>query len=306
MANAQRSWPELDQISSYLAKIGFPISGSLAPASRQGITSFVAVSPGELAVKISIDPELEEDFLTERAAASVLIGSQVWTPRLLHWDDSRSEFPGIVAIWDYASGEPLASQTWQPERWNEMARDLGAQIAEWQNLTSPPHPHFDIPTHDSWEPSLERALREGRVLPRDEAWFRSYGTHLDTSLATEAPSVFLHNDLHSGNVMVTHAAKLAGIIDWGDAGFGDPVLDFHCLMAPLLPGLIEGYSAAGGSVDEAFAGRLMQAHFCRVVADFARPWTGDWLSWTGQVRWEALESFWDSRPGSIWRHWLPL
>jgi aminoglycoside phosphotransferase (APT) family kinase protein len=37
---------------------------------------------------------------------------------------------------------------------------------------------------------------------------------------------FVHNDLHGMNIMCSRTGDLRAIIDWGDAGWGDPALDF--------------------------------------------------------------------------------
>jgi aminoglycoside phosphotransferase (APT) family kinase protein len=37
---------------------------------------------------------------------------------------------------------------------------------------------------------------------------------------------FIHWDVHAMNVMCTPGGELRAIIDWGDAGWGDPAMDF--------------------------------------------------------------------------------
>lgn len=43
--------------------------------------------------------------------------------------------------------------------------------------------------------------------------------------AWEGPPMMLHGDLHPGNVLLTDAGSLAGVIDFGDVGAGDPAVD---------------------------------------------------------------------------------
>src|SRR5262249_26164075 len=52
---------------------------------------------------------------------------------------------------------------------------------------------------------------------------------------------FLHNDLHEWNIMCTLEGKLLGLIDWGDAGWGDPTLDFAAIRLDAVSLALEGY-----------------------------------------------------------------
>ena len=52
---------------------------------------------------------------------------------------------------------------------------------------------------------------------------------------------FIHNDIHDMNVMCSPAGELLAIIDWGDAGWGDPTLDFAAIPLDAIPYALEGY-----------------------------------------------------------------
>ena len=49
---------------------------------------------------------------------------------------------------------------------------------------------------------------------------------------------FVHNDVHEMNVMCTRAGDLLAIIDWGDAGWGDPVLDFVAVPLEMMSAVV--------------------------------------------------------------------
>ncbi len=56
---------------------------------------------------------------------------------------------------------------------------------------------------------------------------------------------FVHNDLHAMNVMCRpREASLSALIDWGDAGWGDPVLDFAAVPVEMMAAALEGYGTA--------------------------------------------------------------
>ena len=43
--------------------------------------------------------------------------------------------------------------------------------------------------------------------------------------AWDGPPTMLHGDLHPGNILLTDGGSLAGVIDFGDVGAGDPAVD---------------------------------------------------------------------------------
>ncbi|MEC5181785.1 phosphotransferase, partial [Arthrobacter sp. CG_A4] len=43
--------------------------------------------------------------------------------------------------------------------------------------------------------------------------------------AWDRPPIMLHGDLHPGNILLTDRGSLAGVIDFGDVGAGDPAVD---------------------------------------------------------------------------------
>jgi Ser/Thr protein kinase RdoA (MazF antagonist) len=75
-------------------------------------------------------------------------------------------------------------------------------------------------------------LRLQRLTPRlaDEGFNVDLLTDLYMSgmdsLAFEGPAVWLHGDLHPGNVLV-HEGEVHAVIDWGDLCAGDPASDLQ-------------------------------------------------------------------------------
>ncbi|MET3141604.1 UNVERIFIED_ORG: aminoglycoside phosphotransferase (APT) family kinase protein [Arthrobacter sp. UYEF2] len=43
--------------------------------------------------------------------------------------------------------------------------------------------------------------------------------------AWDGPAIMLHGDLHPGNILLADDGTLAGVIDFGDVGAGDPAVD---------------------------------------------------------------------------------
>lgn len=62
--------------------------------------------------------------------------------------------------------------------------------------------------------------------------------------------IWCHLDLHGNNIL-TRQGRLAGIVDWGDAGAGDPATDlgqaWYLLGSECFAACVDGYESAGGA-----------------------------------------------------------
>ena len=63
------------------------------------------------------------------------------------------------------------------------------------------------------------------------------------AFSSDRSNCFLHNDVHEWNIMCTSEGKLLALIDWGDAGWGDPTLDFAAIPFDAVCVALEGYDA---------------------------------------------------------------
>ena len=74
----------------------------------------------------------------------------------------------------------------------------------------------------------------------------------------DGPPVWLHGDLHPGNILVNDG-QVSGVIDFGDITAGDPASDLSVAWMLLPPGCHDSfwsaYQAAGGRADDALRAR---------------------------------------------------
>jgi aminoglycoside phosphotransferase (APT) family kinase protein len=105
--------------------------------------------------------------------------------------------------------------------------------------------------------SLAESIAADRITAADAADVARWLDTLEPRLAPVAP-VFVHNDIHPWNVMVDPAtSELVAIIDWGNAGTGDPALELIGMPLAALPAMLDGYRAEGGTVDPGMTARLV-------------------------------------------------
>ena len=110
--------------------------------------------------------------------------------------------------------------------------------------------------------SFLEALQAGGYLSEDlHTWLRSLIVRLAPAVqGARGYRRFLHDDASPANVMVDRGS-FAALIDWGDAGWGDPALEFRCLPTRAVPHALAGYrEVAPLDGDETAEARILYDH----------------------------------------------
>ena len=151
----------------------------------------------ELAVRLPRRPEAVPLILHEQAyVPGIARHCPVAVPVPVHAGQPTSDFP-----W------PWSIVRWVP---GTAAADVGAVDR-------------GVPLRDRDSVVMERLRNRGRY-PQAAAlgavWAEARAVD-----PWDGPPVMLHGDLHPGNVLLADGGSLAGIIDFGDVGGGDPAVD---------------------------------------------------------------------------------
>ena len=109
--------------------------------------------------------------------------------------------------------------------------------------------HFNDPKQYLHEPArdldlvflLEKLTSAGRINTNLAHEITDLVDDLYTAVLEEAKICFLHSDVHAMNIMCTPDDELLALIDWGDAGWGDPTFDFRQIPFSAIPYVLEGY-----------------------------------------------------------------
>jgi len=141
------------------------------------------------------------------------------------------------------------------------ARELGAALAQVHTPAPPQAPRNPFRSApltaraERFDDRVERLLATGAPVDDDavRAVFEA-GASQRRTLETWA-----HLDLHGANVL-TERGRLAGILDWGDLGAGDPATDLGqawCLVGTSrMRDVLKGYRGAAMAIDEAATLRM--------------------------------------------------
>lgn len=291
-------------IEAALARHG--IRAPFEPMPSQGMINDVYAVGADLVLRVAKSEEFEEDARTEAVAVPAVFSAGIMTPELIAFDDSRQDLPFVYTIYRRAPGRDLASIDPDDSQLPRLYQMVGQELKRLhQTVQSVPDPHgwLDHPE----DPQPKAALREARTAHKIDAmnvrWLEKWLDHLVNAPAYPGPPVFLHDDLHAGNTMVEPSTlELTGLIDWGDAGWGDPAIDFQRLPAWALPWALEGY----GGYDPGLPGRALAGMIHEVIdatVDEWEPWPTPWTCPTA-VRWINLMRLISERPASL-ADWLP-
>lgn len=186
-------------------------------------------------VTVRVGSGLAARLPRRRAAVSLLLNERRWLPAVagglkvsvpvpLRMGRPGCGYPWPWTLVPWIPGRPahrVALQSDQAPRLARLLRTLHRSAPPG----APANPFRGVPLRRRSDDELERRFgeMEGDLSADDlrtlrELWARG----LDSS-ECERP-VWLHGDLHPGNVLVRRG-EIAGIIDWGDLTAGDPATD---------------------------------------------------------------------------------
>lgn len=122
-------------------------------------------------------------------------------------------------------------------------------------------------TLDAWHEEYVRlrALFEDSVAPLVPAAVADAARHgFDRFAGSEFVPVLVHRDLGAEHILV-HQDRLSGVIDFGDAGVGDPAIDLVGLWITLGPPAATAVAEACGYASEDFFQRVRFYHWMGAV-----------------------------------------
>lgn len=170
-------------------------------------------------------------------------------PVPVHAGRPAGDFPWPWSVCQWVPGEPaLAVGVADPA---ETAQTLGRFVAALHRPApedAPVNPYRAGPLADRAPATADRI-----ELLRAEIDERAARDVLADALAAPlhaGPRIWVHGDLHPGNLLVDDG-RLSAVIDFGDVSGGDPATDFFVAWMLFPPELRPVFRAAAGGIDDA-------------------------------------------------------
>ena len=198
-------------------------------------------------------PDGVVDARTESVAAPVARAAGILTPRLIAFDDTRTLVDRPFSLWERVHGETLGLASLSPGQTAEVWRGVGRELARLHlrvRECADPDGYLDEPGRDQDVDANVKRLVAAKKLDIDVAGrVEHLAEELLPYVAAGIETRFIHDDIHPMNIMCAADGELLAIIDWGDAGWGDPMLDFAAIPVDAIQSALEGYEAeAPGSL----------------------------------------------------------
>ncbi len=223
----------------------------------------------DVVLRVATDhPDGIVDARTESVAARVVRATGILTPALIAFDDSRTLVDRPFSLWERVHGETLGLVDLEPrqraEAWRQVGREL-SRLHDRVRVCPDPNGYLDDPGRepDRVDALLKRLVDAQTITAAAAGEVERLAAELRSHVTSGTDLRFVHNDLHSMNVMCSISGALLAIIDWGDAGWGDPTLDFAAIPLDVLPEALDGYeSETPGALGEVPDARITWDQLC--------------------------------------------
>ncbi|GAA3695642.1 hypothetical protein GCM10022224_071600 [Nonomuraea antimicrobica] len=259
-----------------------------------GVANRVFLLGDDLVLRIPRTKRFLPDLVKEAAVIPVALRAGVRTPRVVAFDDTCSVVDVPYMVLTRARGADLARLDLPPSDTDRVFRQAGRELAKLHRLSPDTTPALPaIPTDDDATDATDpwaltdRLLMEGWLDTETARWLSGWFDRLSKQLPASPPLVLVHGDLAPQNLLVSpKPAQLNGIVDWGDAQWADPAVDFAKVPLTGVPAMLDGYrqeSGASSTTAPTWEARVLWCH----------------LTW-------ALGRLADPVPRPDVRHWTPL
>lgn len=277
-----------------------------------GYVNFVYAVGEEMILRVNRPDRGTEDAYTESVAVPAVRAAGIMAPELLVFDDAKDAAPNVATVYERAPGVALGTVRVEQSELPSLYREIGRETARLHTRVTrveDPNGWLDYAEYHDPEAMIEPAFAAGRIDRVSGDWLMKWSQRIAPLLEFRVRKAFVHNDLHAGNTMVLAGPlRLSSVIDWGDAAWFDPMVDFETMPVWCVPWALAGYRSEGGAVDETLIGRLLW-HNIGTLLEWEKdgdrsaeldPWIPLPASlWANLVRLMRMEL-----PGE-WRAWLP-
>lgn len=276
----------------------------------------------DLVLRIPRTQAFAADLVKEAAVIPRARRAGVRTPALVTFDDSRTEVDVPYMVLERVPGVDLAALGDAPDG---VFREVGRELARLHRVT-PGGAGEPAGVPVEYDPEagaphrlVDGLLADGMLDAEAARWLRGWFDRLAGRIPQGAARVLVHGDIAPQNVMVSPGAGaspgaragagpvlLTGIVDWGDAMWADPAVEFAKTPLSGVPALLDGYREGGDTYDVSYAweARILRHHLTWALSRLRDP-----APVPGERHWTAppasrllgILRFFASSPPEPWR-----
>jgi aminoglycoside phosphotransferase (APT) family kinase protein len=243
-------------------------------------------------------PGYEDDLRKETyvVPAARLVG--VLTPEILEYDETHLLLPAPYVVMERVHGaEPTDAPT-----------GLAEELARLHQIHHAPEPTLgirEVPEDgwgDPWRTVDDLATR-GYVDPATASWLSGWFTRLAERFDDSGPKVLIHGDVAAHNLLAGPDNELRALIDWGDAAWAPPAMEFAKLPLTQVAKLLPAYAHRSPDSEEALAAAIVWFHLSWALAKLPAPPWPDQRHWTAPTTSRLLNilHFFTTTPPTPWR-----
>lgn len=233
--------PVRQEIPAADVEIGLPLARGLLAAAAPDLAGLPlrTIGSGWDNVMIRVGDDLVMRLPRREAAAACIRREIAWLPTIARLLDVPLPVPVVVgepsgaypypwAVCPWAHGRPAGESATPAER-APLAESLARAVVQLHVPAPPEVPQSPFrggpPAIGGKDAAVRERLARWSALGHDAAGLLRRWEAWSAAPAHAGPPVWLHGDLHPGNLVIGDDGTLASVIDWGDLAAGDPACD---------------------------------------------------------------------------------
>ena len=246
MSNQPPPFPEItDDVLHQIAHKHNLNANEFTLMPQIGIVNKLYLMGEDLVIRIGrAHPKSIEIAEREALAISVAKKAGVRTPDLLLCDVSLELIPAAFTVFERIHGDTLGLLNLEPHETPNAWRELGCDLARlhagsYDTELAEQIQHDHLPDPREWPEQLAEA---GYFTISEANWFSRWLDHLAPDALAPVRQCVLHGDTQATNIMVEPTTRgYLALIDWSNANWGDPAIDFGDSPLRTVPYVLEGY-----------------------------------------------------------------
>lgn len=282
------------------------------PVASSGEANHVYLLGEDLILRIPRTEGFVADLRKEAVVIPIVRRVGVQTPDLVSFDDSGQLLGVPYMVLERVPGSDLGRAELPLDRVRPAMRALGRELAKLHSRTPAtvaklPGVPVDEGGGDPRE-VVDRLATNGYIDRTTAEWFSRWFDRLRERIPRQRPKVLLHGDLASGNILIDPGnGQLRALIDWGDAAWAEPGIEFAKLPLDYIAIVIGAYREVLGTAPEkdnaSLEARAVWCHLSWRLAGLAHDsTTSDQPRWNGHAAARLLSvlRFFHDLPSEPW------